>query len=72
MDKQRIEELMKQASTTRVSGFGETDILDPVKFAELIVKECARSILSTPVDYSEIDTMHKIRDNVKKHFGVEE
>ena len=42
------------------------------KFAELIVKECAKVILETPVEYTEIDTMHRIRDSVKQHFGVEE
>ena len=41
------------------------------KFAELIVKECAEVIFKTPVEYIEIDAMHRIRDNVKSHFGVE-
>ena len=40
------------------------------KFAELIVAECAKVILETPVKYTEIDIMHQIRDNVKEHFGV--
>ena len=42
------------------------------KFAELIVAECAKVILETPVEYTEIDTMHRIRDNVKEHLGVTE
>jgi len=42
------------------------------QFAELIVKECAKVILETPVKYTEIDIMHIIRDNVKEHFGVKE
>ena len=42
------------------------------KFAQLIVRECAKVILETPVKYTEIDIMHIIRDNVKEHFGVEE
>ena len=41
------------------------------KFAELIVRECAEVIFKTPVEYIEIDAMHRIRDNVKSHFGVE-
>ncbi len=41
-------------------------------FAELIVRECAKVILETPVKYTEIDIMHIIRDNVKEHFEVEE
>ena len=40
------------------------------KFAELIVVECAKVILETPVKYTEIDIMHIIRDNVKQHFGI--
>ena len=42
------------------------------KFAQLIVAECAKVIFETPVEYIEIDAMHRIRDNVKNHFGVEE
>ena len=42
------------------------------KFAQLIVQECAKVILETPVKYTEIDIMHIIRDNVREHFGVEE
>ena len=41
------------------------------KFAQLIVKECAKVILETPVEYLEIDAMHRVRDRVKNHFGVE-
>jgi len=47
-------------------------VLDRHKFAQLIVEECAKVILETPVKYTEIDIMHIIRDNVKQHFGVEE
>jgi hypothetical protein len=50
----------------------KTGWLDRQKFAELIVQECAKVILETSVQYNEIDTMHRIRDNVKAHFGVEE
>jgi hypothetical protein len=42
------------------------------KFAELIVAECAEVILKTFVVHNEIDAMHRIRDNVKQHFGVTE
>ena len=68
---ERIRELAEQAS--EIDG---DDLLyyHPVfaeKFAELIVQECAKVILETSVQYNEIDTMHRIRDNVKEHFGVE-
>ena len=49
--------------------------IDLEKFAQLIVKECAKVILETPVEYLEIDAMHRVRDRVKNHFnhfGVEE
>ena len=42
------------------------------KFAQLIVKVCAKVILETPVEYLEIDAMHRVRDRVKNHFGVTE
>ena len=85
MNEQRIRELAEQASThaeeTVHYYMGQFDGLTweakilkarDLKFAELIVKECAKVILETPVKYTEIDIMHIIRDNVKVHFGVEE
>mgnify|MGYP000586441278 CR=1 FL=1 len=63
---ERITLLALQASDPK------TGWLDRQKFAELIVQECAKVILETPVKYTEIDIMHIIRDNVKEHFGVEE
>ena len=44
---ERIKQLMTQASTIRYSGFGETEILDPEKFAELIVRECLDKMLNS-------------------------
>ena len=41
-------------------------------YSEKIVKECAEIVLNTKVEYNEIDTMHRIRDNIKEHFGVKE
>ena len=68
---------MDQSLDEKFAGTWSTmDLLDLQKFAErfaeLIVKECAKVILETPVEYTEIDTMHRIRDNVKEHFGVTE
>ena len=48
-----------------------TDHFDPEKFAKLIVRECADVALKTTVSYKELDAMHRIRDNIKNHFGVE-
>lgn len=74
---ERIKELLKQSCGFEYDEDGKelTPILvgkDLEKFAQLIVAECAQVILETPVDYMETDTMHRIRDNVKQHFGVEE
>ena len=69
---ERIQELAKQA---RKKPLGNSwCYTNPAefeqKFAKLIVKECAKVIFETPVDYMETDTMHRIRDSVKQHFGV--
>ena len=74
---EQIKALMGQTLDEKFSGTWSTmDMQDLQKFAErfaqLIVQECAKVILETPVKYTEIDIMHIIRDNVKKHFGVEE
>ena len=79
---ERIRELADEAVTRvalRCEGSMESDkhgewirYDDLEKFAELIVKECAEVIFETPVEYIETDTMHRIRDRVKQHFGVNE
>ncbi len=73
----QIKALMGQTLDEKFAGTWSTmDMQDLQKFterfAELIVKECAKVILETPVKYTEIDIMHIIRDNIKEHFGVEE
>ena len=74
---ERIRELMGNTLDEKFAGTWSTmDMQDLAKFsekfAELIVRGCAKVILETPVDYMETDTMHRIRDRVKEHFGVEE
>ena len=71
---ERIKLLAEQATTyiDPIANDGVCWNFDKEKFAELIVQECAKVILETSVQYNEIDTMHRIRDNVKAHFGVEE
>ncbi len=69
----RIRELMEQASTIRYSGLGDTDILDPAKFAELIVRECVEhlesSVLVPNIEHSRTKT--KCIRTIKEHFGVD-
>ena len=77
MKKELIRELMSKTLDEKFAGTWSTmDMQDLTKFserfAELIVQECAEVIFETPVDYMETDTMHRIRDSVKEHFGVEE
>ena len=70
MMNEQILELAKQAGLK----FPSETAMSPVelKFAQLIVAECAEVILKTFVVHNEIDAMHRIRDNVKQHFGVTE
>ena len=68
---ERIEQLWEEAAKTTQGDSWEEQTKFMEKFAQLIVKECAEVIFKTPVEYIEIDAMHRIRDNVKSHFGVE-
>jgi hypothetical protein len=66
MNKELIQRLQEQAM--RVVGYidgGYTELksLDPEKFAELIVRECA----NIAADMSALDIYEEIRE----HFGVE-
>ena len=72
---ERIKQLAVEAGMIvgEPNGFDMTRLMPKeVKFALLIVKECTKVILETPVEYLEIDAMHRVRDRVKNHFGVEE
>ena len=76
---EQIKQLAEQAGIAvwgdAVYMYNPKDTLDSAvleKFAQLVVRECAKVILETPVEYTEIDTMHRIRDRVRQHFGVEE
>jgi hypothetical protein len=42
------------------------------KFAELIVKECAKVACYHTPDTEELEYSHLIEDKILKHFGVEE
>ena len=72
--KERLEKLAEQATTyiEPTSTSGEGWIFDKEKFAELIVRECAKVCRDQPNIYA-----HKAdRDNcaiaIEEHFGVEE
>ena len=65
---ERIKELAEQATTyiKPTENSGEGWIFDKEKFAELIVRECAKR-----VDYWE-SRQGEHADDLLKHFGVEE
>ena len=64
---ERIAELYNRAIVLEGNGDYTAGELDPVKFAELIVKKCA-DIVQFLQDHGRED----IADDLKKHFGVEE
>ena len=68
---ERIKELMTEASTIRYSGFGDTEILDPEKFAELLIKECMEVCLDQR-DPSNLNYKPSVKfaEAIKSHFGV--
>jgi len=71
MNQLLIEQLAEQANFKKDKFVvGYWDMPECQKFVELIVKECAQVIFETPVEYTETDAMHRIRDRVKEHFGV--
>ncbi len=77
---ERIKELVKQATIeVRSHGaFGESERytkLDPEKFAELIIRECANQcdlLLDHKMSSEWARGTHDCSKAIKKHFGVEE
>jgi hypothetical protein len=60
-----IKQLIKQATTTRYTGLGEIDDLNPEKLVELVVAECAELMYGRDENGNCKDG-----DTIKKHFGV--
>ena len=69
---ERIAKLYDQALVLESNGDYVAGELDPVKFAELIVRECANIVQDSPWQlpqgYKSVDQAKL----VKKYFGVEE
>ena len=63
---ERIAKLYDQAIVIEDGGDYVCGELDPVKFAELIIKECGQIAYSEENDYG-----NKIRFMILEHFGVE-
>jgi hypothetical protein len=66
---ERIKELAEQASK---EAFPLGSMAWMEKFAELIVKECAKVAWYHTPDTEELEYSHLIEDKILKHFGVEE
>jgi hypothetical protein len=67
---EQIRELAKQAGIFYYRK-GKLQV-DMEKFAELIVRECAKVAWYHTPDTEELEYSHLIEDEILKHFGVEE
>jgi hypothetical protein len=63
----RIQELAEQAELHL-----ELQSLKVEKFAELIVRECAKISLECGINLNREDFRQGIARNIKQHFGVEQ
>ena len=50
----------------------DTKKMDAAKFAELIVKECAKVAWYNTPDTEELEYSHLIKDKILENFGVKE
>lgn len=66
----RIQELSEQAVGYAEDSDGPFDEAYTEKFAELIVKECARIAWIHTPDTEELEYSHFIKDKIKEHFGI--
>ena len=73
---ERIKQLAEQARIKDHWSMDErrylTNYLDENKFAELIVRECAKISLECGINLNREDFRQGIARNIKQHFGVEE
>jgi hypothetical protein len=68
----RIKELLNQAGIYQPDRFDAIDGSNQMeKFAELIVKECAKVARYNTPDTEELEYSHLIEDKILEHFGVE-
>ena len=70
---ERIKEFEDQASqyaSRETTDLDEWEFIFRKKFAELIVKECAKVAWYHTPDTEELEYSHLIEDEILKHFGV--
>jgi hypothetical protein len=70
---ERIKEFEDQASqyaSRETTDLDEWEFIFRKKFAEMIVKECAKVAWYHTPDTEELEYSHLIEDKILKHFGV--
>ena len=65
-----IAKLYDQAIVIEDGGDYVCGELDPVKFAELIIKECLKQVRDEVQYLADWDKADQVINSVKKHFGV--
>ena len=65
-----IAELYDQAIVIEDGGDYVCGELDPVKFAELIVRECLKIVNRKEYSYHEADPLWETAQLIREHFGV--
>ena len=68
---ERIRELAKQAAREMNETGTYSEPKFQQKFAELVVRECAKVAWYHTPDTEELEYSHLIEDKILKHFGVE-
>ena len=71
---ERIQELLFESNIFAKNSDGEVDTtkVHLNKFAELIVRECAKVAWYHTPDWEQLEYGHLVEDKILKHFGVEE
>jgi hypothetical protein len=69
---ERIKQLYEQSMEQHVSNNMAWEELNPEKFAELIVLDCAGIAFSHVVEIAGFDDATNVESNIKQYFGVEE
>ena len=68
---ERIAKLYDQALVLESNGDYVAGELDPVKFAELIVKECIHIAKHHVMNISTYGDAEFVDEQIKQHFGIE-
>jgi hypothetical protein len=66
---ERIRELYDQSIVVEGNGDYVAGELDPKKFAELIIEECASLF---PLQFTDEPYQRRIDKTIRKHFGAEQ